>query len=268
MFTIEYAENAREFFDSVGLSRFEDFFEYRGGTIINRNRKRDVVAFAAGSGADRKELFMKRFHRPHLKDMFFALRSFGRPCSQAGCEFHNAGILLHNGIPTYRPLCCGEQMTLGFEQRSFFITEKLPGQALSDYVGYNWDRIGRYGKEAVMAAMGRFVRKIHNADISMPDLYVWHLFIETHDEGCRFAVIDLHRMRARVGSENEKIRNLGALDYSMIEPYFDEDLKDVFYDSYFGTEFTGDKGLFREKIRRRARRLKSRRRRPPSYCRT
>jgi len=249
-------------FERAGLSRFEDFFHFDGGTLINRNRNRDVIAFSLPAGETKKDLFMKRFHHPHLKDMYFAMRSFGRLCSQAGCEWHNAGLLRHHGIATYSTLCCGEQMFAGLERRSFVITEKLLGRPLSEYVGQNWDRTGRYNKEAVMAALGRFVRKIHNADVSLPDLYVWHLFMETHHEGYGFAVIDLHRMQARVKGDREKIRNLGALEFSMIDDYFDDGLKNVFFESYFGTDFQGDKALFRQQVRTRAAQLKNRRHKP------
>jgi tRNA A-37 threonylcarbamoyl transferase component Bud32 len=262
MTALAFAEDTPAFFEEFGLKRFEDFFHFDGGTVINRNRNRDVVAFTLGTGEARRSLFMKRFFHPHFKDMLFALRSFGRVCSQAGCEWHNAGFLLQNGIATYRPLCCGEQMVMGLERRSFLITEKLAGRCLSEFVAQTWDRTGRYGKEAVMAAMGRFVRKIHNADISVPDLYVWHLFMEAHDEGYGFAIIDLHRMRAGVANDREKMRNLGALEFSMSEEYFDEALKDVFYESYFGTDFRGDKALFRQKVRTRRDVLARRRGRP------
>ncbi len=262
MATVEFAENAAAMFEQAGLTRFEDFFDFDKGTLINRNRKRDVTFFTLGAGDQKKELFMKRFFNPHIKDILFTIRSFGRLCSQAGCEWYNAGILQHNGIDTYRPLCCGEQMFCGLERRSFLITEKLPGRCLSEYVAQTWSRTGRYGKEAIMAALGRFVRKIHNAAISVPDLYVWHLFLDAHHEGFGFAVIDLHRMSANIKGDREKIRNLGALEYSMVEDYFDEDLKDVFFDSYFGTDFRGDKAIFRQKIRQRSTQLKARRRRP------
>jgi len=260
MTTVEFADNAAALFQRAGLTRFEDFFRL-DGTLINRNRKRDVIAFSLNDGDAKKDLFMKRFYHPHLKDMFFAMRSFGRLCSQAGCEWHNAAIL-HNGIATYPTLCCGEQMFAGLERRSFLITEKLPGRPLSEHVAQTWSRTGRYSKEAIMAALGRFVRRIHNADISVPDLYAWHLFLQTHDEGHGFAIIDLHRMRAGVTGDREKIRNLGALEFSMIDDYFDDGLKDVFFESYFGTDFPGDKALFRQKVKKRAAQLKNRRRKP------
>ncbi|MBE0536720.1 MAG: hypothetical protein IH624_13720 [Phycisphaerae bacterium] len=262
MTTVEFAENTAAWFEQAGLSRFEDFFHFNGGTLINRNRNRDVVKFSLDAGGRKKTLFMKRFFHPHIKDMLFARRSFGRLCSQAGCEWHNASILLHNGIGTYRPLCCGEHMLFGLERQSFLITEELPGRCLSEFVGQSWAQTGRYNKEAVVAAMGRFVRKIHNAAVSMPDLYVWHLFLETHDEGYGLAIIDLHRMRAGVKGESEKIRNLGALEFSMLGEYFDDALKDVFFDSYFGTDFRGDKGLFRQKVRHRCSVLRKRRHKP------
>ena len=87
-----------------------------------------------GEGARRKELFMKRFYDPHFKDMLFTLGNFGRICSQGQCEWNNANLLLQNGIETYKPICCGWESACGFEKRSFFITEKIDGICLADFV--------------------------------------------------------------------------------------------------------------------------------------
>ena len=48
------------------------------------------------------------------------------------------------------------------------------------------------------------------AGISLPDLYVWHIFLTTEMASGKleFAVIDLHRMKRNVTNKNEQLKNL------------------------------------------------------------
>jgi hypothetical protein len=75
--------------------------------MINRNKKRNVSILRLPSQEGQRVYFMKRFFSPHLKDMLFTVRNFGRLCSQAELELRNARILLDNGIETYHPVCWG-----------------------------------------------------------------------------------------------------------------------------------------------------------------
>lgn len=266
MVKIEFAQGWAEQFDKVGLKSFEDFFDYSAGRTINRNEKRDVTAMELSFGTERKEFFMKRFSNPHLKDILFTFRNFGSVCSQAMCEWKNANILLENGVQTYRPVCCGEQKVLGLERRSFFVTEKLNGECFTDFLGRRWTWFERCEKEKIMWEMAGLVRQIHDAGISLPDLYVWHLFInEKKDEGTdtdyEFAVIDLHRMRINAGRA-QQIKDLGALDFSMLDTYFDDELRRFFLDSYMSGARSSAKESFWRSVKKRSSVLSGRRRRP------
>jgi len=262
MRTVQFAKNSSAIFEKAGLESFEDFFNYSEGVTINKNQKRDVVTFSLDDDDRRRHFFMKRFFNPHYKDILLTFRNFGRLCSQAACEWQNANTLLQSGIATYKPVCCGEETRLRLERKSFLITEKLPGCCLTDYIGDNWSTLGRDKKEKLTASLGRFVRKIHDARISMPDLYVWHIFMESEENRYDFAVIDLHRMTANARGNRWRIRNLGALDFSMTSKYFDQALRDVFFNAYFGDDFDADKAAFCRKVTNRSMILANRRRRP------
>ncbi len=185
---------------------------------------------------------MKRFFHPHFKDMLFTWRSFGRLCSQAQCEWENARLLLDNGIETYRPICYGERIKWGIENKSFMITEKIPGRSLSDFVRQEWHNLQRQQKEKIIAGMAEFVRRIHALNVSLPDLYVWHIFVRERQTSTEwdFAVIDLHRMSHNVMDKNKQIKNLGRLHHSMVDGYFDEELKQLFIESYAGDDWDGN----------------------------
>ncbi len=262
MIKVKFANGWEEVFKSSGLKSFEDFFSYSAGKLINENKKRDVVLMTIGEGAQRKEFFMKRFFRPHFKDMLFTLQRFGRPCSQAECEWNNAHALLEKGIDTYRPLCYGSEMNFGLEKKSFFVTEKINGLCLTDFVAKNWSRLDRHQKENILTELAYTIRKVHSAEISLPDLYIWHFFIAESNGQYNFTVIDLHRMRTNTGSRRRRIRNLGAFDFSLSDKYFDDRLRTTFFNAYMGDNPDGQKEAFLREIKKRSRQLAHRRRRP------
>lgn len=237
-----FTDTWQEFFARHRLNSFSDFFNYARGNTVNKNNKRDVVAFDLGDGPQKKQLFIKRFFHPHLKDMLFTWRSFGEPCSQARCEWENANLLLGNDIETYKPLCYGEKKEWGIERNSFIVTEKLNGQALTDFVGWNWQNLNRQQKEKIISDMAAFIHRIHEKKFCLPDLYVWHIFLKQDRAkgGWDFAIIDLHRMSRNVTNKKLLIENLGRLLHSMTDRYFDEELKRLFIKSYAGSNWPGD----------------------------
>jgi hypothetical protein len=233
---VVFAGKWQKFFAKFGLDSFDDFFDYSQGQTINKNTRRNVSELAFDEGDNRKVFFRKRFFSPHVKDMIFAWRSFGRLISQAALEWHNANMLFENGIETYRPVCYGAQTKFSLERKSFLITEMLPGMALTDFVSEKWSQLSQQQKEAIIVSLGKLVRKIHEAQISMPDLYLWHVFIKEipNSEQYDLAVIDLHRMGHNISNQNQLLKNLGRLDHSMPEKYFDERLRKLLIESYAG----------------------------------
>ncbi len=247
---IFFSESWSRFFSEFGLKSFDDFFQYHGGQTIGKNNKRDVVTFKLGG--QEKQFFMKRFFHPHFKDMLFTRRNFGQFCSQARCEWENTRLLCGNGIGTYKPVCYGEKIKWSLERKSFLITEKLEGQSLTDFVKQSWQRLDRQQKEKIIVDLAAFIRRIHRKKISLPDLYVWHIFIKENQSkgGWEFAVIDLHRMSQNVTNKKQQLKNLGRLHHSMTERYFDDKLKRLFIESYAGNDWDGDVNTLATQIKR------------------
>ena len=236
MENIVFADSWGEFFAERSLESFSDFYDYTGGTKIGENQKRSVYKWEFDDPGGTKTLFIKRFKRPHLKDTLAAWCNFGRPISQASVEWENTNLLLQNGIETYKPVCMGERMFRKLEAKSFFITEQLEGTCLIDFVVQKWRALSRDKQEDIVRAMGRLTRRIHSLDVSLPDLYIWHLFIDEAglNNGCCLSVIDLHRMLRNVRSPEKKLRDLGKLYWSMSSEYFDDELKNLLVAAYAG----------------------------------
>ncbi len=238
---VVFADSWSAFFAESGLKSFDDFFEHLTAETIGANTKRSVITFSLGADSHKKQFFMKRFYRPHFKDMFFTRRNLGESCSQGRYEWENARLLLDGGIDTYRPVCFGEKNIWGLETKSFIVTEELQAQCLTDFVRQEWHSFRQQQKEKIMTGLVAFVRRIHALNISLPDLYVWHIFLTENAGGeYDFAVIDLHRMSRNVTNKNRKIKNLGRLHHSMLDSYFDEKLKRLFIESYAANDPDSD----------------------------
>jgi len=228
-----FADSWSGFFAKFGITTFDDFFVRFSANVVGGNSRRNVVPFTLGADSQKKTFFMKRFFRPHLKDVVFARRNIGESCSQGRYEWENARFLIANGIESYRPVCYGERKKWGMETKSFVVTEELRSTCLSDFVAENWNTLERREQEKIIAGIGRFVRRIHALNVSLPDLYVYHIYLTRTAAGdYDFAVIDLHRMSRNVTNRNHKLKDLGSLHHSMLDEYFDEDLKRLLIRSY------------------------------------
>jgi len=260
MKTLLFADSWQQYFAGFGLDSFDDFYAYPRGTKIGKNRKRNVYRLTFGQGTEQRAFYVKRFTNPHLKDILAARRNFGRVTSQARAEWNNTNLLNENGIDTYRPVCVGEQTLLGVERKSFLITEELQSRCLLDFVLEKWRSLERSHQEAVVVSMAELARRVHRLDIALPDMYIWHFFIDEDrlDHDCHLAIIDLHRMRRNVKSPLRKAADVGRLYWSLADDYFDSDLKDLLIRTYIRG---AAKHALRvaDAIRRRAELMKKRR---------
>ena len=224
---IVFADSWQPRLAELGLRTFDDFYRIDEGTAIGANQKRNVHRLTLGDGPNRKVLFMKRFHHPHFKDMLSTVRTFGHFVSQAGVEWRNARHLLDHGIGTYRPACMGERTHWKMETHSFFITEQLDQACLLDFVQGEWNTLNRPAQDRIIVAMANLARRLHELNVAVPDLVVWHLFFEPTDaaDDVQLSIIDLHRMTPGVHSQRRKARDMSRLCWSMLPEYFDDDHK-------------------------------------------
>lgn len=265
-----FADSWKTILAENGLRSFDDFYNYSGKKGINKNNKRSVSILRLKVNGEEKTFYMKRFRHPHLKDIFFVFLNCGKIYSQAAYEWGNMRLLTKNNIETCRPICFGEKSRLGFERKSFIITEELPGVCLKDFIAKNWQMLPQSEKELLVASMAQFVRKVHKARISLPDLYVWHLFL-TENENAEgfgkydFAVIDLNRMKRNSKSRNERIKNLGRLYFSMIDKYFDKQMRRHFVRCYLSSASDERFDKFARRVKKYAAKVSAARRHKPAY---
>lgn len=268
MENIVYSGQWQRYFEKASFCRFEDFFYRFEGEQINKNTKRSVLVRTINDTPTPRTFFMKRFFDPHYKDMFFAVRNWGSLCSQGQLEWNCANYLMSHGVKTYQPVCYGHIRRFGLERQSFLLTEKLTGQCLMDFVAQSWHSLDDCQQADLLCELAGFCQKIHLLGVSLPDLYIYHIFIEPDSQGgYQFAVIDLHRMSVNVPGWRRlscRIENLARLNFSLRQEYFSPQqriqlIKNSLCDL---PEDTIEKAT--AKIFRRSEQL-ARRRRPPQY---
>jgi len=264
---ITFADSWQRVFAEFGLKSFQDFFNYSSGPLINKNSKRDVRMITFSYNKSCRVFFLKRFYRPHLKDIISAWRHYRLFTSQAAVEWNNANTLLRHNIKTYIPLCLGEQTCAGVERKSFLVTERLQATPLSEFITNKWNQLDRAARERVITAIAKLVRCLHSLNISLPDLYTWHIFIDSaenlQNRPISLSVIDLHRMRQATKSQTTKIKDLGSLFWSMPPECFNKELKELFLQTYTGQGSPAAQITLAKAIGRRERKIAKRRRRRP-----
>lgn len=230
---VVFADGWEQVFAGAGLCSVADFFALVGNETVNKNTKRQVDRFTVGD----KRFFIKRFFKPHFKDMLFSGFNIGAVCSQGRIEWENANLLLESRVGTYKPVCFGQRMNWVIESRSFFVTEELQSECLADFVAEQWITLEQSEKEKIITSLGKVFRRVHDAGISLADLYVWHVFISKDAGGeYQFDIIDLHRMSRNVRNTKLQLENIGRFHHSMIDKYFDESDRQLLVRAYGGED--------------------------------
>jgi tRNA A-37 threonylcarbamoyl transferase component Bud32 len=230
-----FADSWQQVLADRGMKTFNDIYNCDNRERINRNTKRNVSVIRLQTKDGEKKFFLKRFHDSHIKDMLFVFMNTGKIVSQAAYEWDNIKRLAKIGISVPTLVCFGEKLLFGIERKSFILTQELDGQCLTDFVAQNWATLPQDEKEKIITSLAKTIKKIHNAEISLPDLYVWHIFISKNADGnYNFAFIDLNRMKRNMWNKGEKIENLGRLYHSMLDKYFDKPLRRLLIEAYTG----------------------------------
>ncbi len=246
-------------FRREGLVGFDAWYSSDRGKVIDRNSHRDVAILHLDDEGRERTFFLKRFHKPHFKDMWFAFHNCLKLTSQAEFERSNADLLRKLGVGSFRPVVVGASFACGLIERcSVLVTEKLESVQLPDYVNEHWATMSDEKKKAFLEAMGKTARRVHNKPVNFPDLYSWHYFVREQGEGFDFDLIDLHRMQRRMVFPHCFSENLGALLFSMPDAIFSPDNISSLLDGYFAGDKPEKRAAMLPKIQKRADKLRTR----------
>jgi len=202
-----------------GLDTVEGAFAYAGGEDLDKaglGRRRRTRLEITGDDGRTHGLYLKRYGGGIMP----ALRRWARQRrrrSAARIEFENIERARAVGVPTMRPLLCGEEACPLGAKRSYLIVTAVPGDAMERcFEGFLRRHTGDGEVTAVTVKLARLVRTLHDAGHVHRDLYASHVFLDESPGGAQLYLIDLARMfPARVRRSRWFARDLAQLKCSM-----------------------------------------------------
>jgi tRNA A-37 threonylcarbamoyl transferase component Bud32 len=161
---------------------------------------------------DGAELFIKRYKCRSLWDR---VKYFFFP-SKATSEWRNLRRFEDKGIPTSAPLAVAEKRTLRLLRESCLVTASLaPAEALNEYLLKTALTPAR--RQQLGRALGRLVRKLHDAGVFFRDLHAGNILIRWGDgQRPELFLIDLHKAFCLPALlQRMRVRDLGQLCNSL-----------------------------------------------------
>ena len=197
----------------LGLDTMEGVKNFKGERIKNHKGQRDIQRFHAvlpGAGPTAGTYYLKRNWKPYKKDGLKSLLRRGEVWSQSRVEWENSMALQRAGIGIAQPIAFGEECNPLWEKFSFLITATARGEmTLDEFLRTNTDTSER---RLVFSALGREIRKMHEAGLASPDLFTRHIFVERRPAP-QFCLIDMARLDQRKSlSTKLRARDLAALN--------------------------------------------------------
>jgi len=213
MATLEIQPEFRALLEAAGLATFDALFAAGARELVDGHAARSVSRLELrAAGGPPVVIYLKRqwgsAARPPLKD----LMSLRWPMLPARREWTNAMRLLAAEVPVSPPVAWGRGDSPD-GPRSLIAFRKVDGPSLAA-----WLRDCEGGKapaapalrRAIGEAIGKAVRRLHDAGFSFPDLYAKHIYLEGLESGLiRVVLIDVSRLRRL--TERRRWEDLAAL---------------------------------------------------------
>ncbi len=188
--------------DMVSIDKIFSFDKGKNLAKENLAKFRERIMFETDT--PKTTLYLKRYQdTPKLVQIKNWL-NHKKKISTSACDMEPAEKLREFGINTPRTIAFGQEWDGIFEKRSFIITEQIPDSvSLEKKLPDDKDFIKK---------LAAFVRKFHSTGFRHRDLYLCHIFCNSH---CLFTLIDLARIfKPLFFSRKYLIKDLAQLYYS------------------------------------------------------
>jgi len=198
----------------LGLTTLEDFQRFQAEIVERIAGKRDVLRLRTTDETGRElVLYLKRHWLSHKKDGLASLLRRGQVRSLARGEWENAQALQQAGFKTADLIAYAEDCGPFWEKFSCLLTAAATGpRTVGDFLRECRDPAAR---RRILEALAREVRRLHEAGLSMPDLFTRHIFFDPAATTPEFCFIDMARLeRGRPLPWRARVRALSALHVS------------------------------------------------------
>jgi len=236
MATLEIQPEFRALLEAAGLATFGALFAAGERELVDGHAERSVsrLRLQAADGSP-VVIYLKRqwgaAARPPLKD----LEHLHWPMLPAKREWQSALRLVAAGVPVSTPVACGRDDSPD-GPRSLIAFQEVAGPSLAAWLH---DCQGAPAadsadlRRAVGEAIGKAVRRLHDAGFSFPDLYAKHIYLEGLKEGrVRIVLIDVSRLRR--ATERRRWEDLAALYVTTDTPCVTARDRLRMFKTYFG----------------------------------
>ncbi|MGB2797679.1 MAG: lipopolysaccharide kinase InaA family protein [Phycisphaerae bacterium] len=255
MASIAIHPDSKALLEANGLASFEALYAAGDAGLVDGHQERSVsrVELRAASGEPVVIYLKRRWGRAAGRSWTDLLRLKWPACATAR-EWSNIQRLAAAGIPVAEPVAWGR--AAGPEgKRTLLAVREVRGLSLASWL----DRLTSGGAEPgphsvaqVAAAVGKAVRRLHDAGYSFPDLYAKHVFLEdAGGEAPRVVLIDVSRLRRY--TPRRGAADLAALHATTQVPPVRKEDRLLVLRAYLG------RGAAEGDLERLARRVKSRR---------
>jgi len=199
MASIVIHPDARALLEANGLASFEALFAAGDAGLVDGHQERSVsrVELRAAGGEPVVIYLKRRWGRAAGRSWTDLLRLKWPACATAR-EWSNIQRLAAAGIPVADPVAWGR--AAGPEgPRTLLAVREVRGLSLASWLDRltpGGDEPGPHSVAQVAVAVGKAVRRLHDAGYSFPDLYAKHVFLEDTGTGVpRIVFIDPARLR-------------------------------------------------------------------------
>lgn len=195
-----------------------DFFAIEGDVAKQRHGRRTLRFERGGRG------FFIKCHNPVgwgevLKNLWRGRKS----TIGTGPEWRGIKRLHEIGVPTMRAVGYGYEGRCAATQRSFLVTEELPGiesfEKIAD--GKAGPTLDADLKRRLIRQMAQIASRMHRNGVNHRDLYICHFVLQTDSAAATSPtvyVIDLHRVQCRPKTPKRWIiKDLAAIYFSSMD---------------------------------------------------
>ncbi|MBS3733599.1 MAG: hypothetical protein KGY99_01590 [Phycisphaerae bacterium] len=206
-------DGLRDALTAAGLDTVAGAWAYAGGADLDKpglgRRRRTRLELTDASGR-RHQLYLKRYGREAVSARLRRAWTHGFGRGPARVEYENVVAARAAGVPTMRPVACGERDGCGC-----LLVTAVPGDAL-ERCGAGFLAQHADAAQHVTAALATLVRALHGGGYVHRDLYASHVFLDVSQGNVALYLIDLARMfRPRWRRRRWVVKDLAALRYSM-----------------------------------------------------
>ncbi|MDG1582595.1 lipopolysaccharide kinase InaA family protein [Pseudomonas sp. GOM6] len=199
------AAEDRPILERHGLANFDALWALQLEAVDEPNTERGGWSSVYRLELDGAAYYLKR-QSNHLTRTL--RHPFGEPTF--ACEFRNIRRYADLGIPALQAAFFAERKLPG-EQRAVLLTRALDGWQDLEHWLQGWASLSTSRREAILAACGGLVRRLHDAGQVHGCFYPKHIFLREQGDDFAAQLIDLEKTRPLLFGERDRVRDLEPL---------------------------------------------------------